>query len=143
MAKVRIATDAQTSVSVDTEVALLRDLDVVTLRARWETIFRRKSRAHLSRQLLFRILAYQIQAERLGDVDPDSRRILDQSGSPEQASSRAAEANRRDSKLRPGTMLDREWNGQMHRVAVMVDGFAWNGSIYPSLTKVAYAITGT
>ena len=31
----------------------------------------------------------------------------------------------------------------MHRVAVLADGFAWNGKTYPSLTKVAFAITGT
>ena len=36
----------------------------------------------------------------------------------------------------------REWNGQ-HRVMVLDDGFAWNGSTYRSLSKVARAITGT
>ena len=40
-------------------------------------------------------------------------------------------------------MLGREWNGRMHRVAVLADGFAWNGKTYPSLSKVAFAITGT
>ena len=45
--------------------------------------------------------------------------------------------------LTPGTMLAREWNGRMQRVAVLADGFAWNGKTYPSLTKVAMAITGT
>ena len=40
-------------------------------------------------------------------------------------------------------MLAREWNGRMHRVAVLADGFAWNGKTYPSLSKVAFAITGT
>ena len=40
-------------------------------------------------------------------------------------------------------MLGREWNGQMHRVAVLAEGFAWNGKTYPSLSKVAFAITGT
>ena len=40
-------------------------------------------------------------------------------------------------------MLEREWNGRMHRVAVLTDGFAWNGKTYPSLSKVAFAITGT
>jgi DNA invertase Pin-like site-specific DNA recombinase len=40
-------------------------------------------------------------------------------------------------------MLAREWNGRMHRVAVLVDGFAWNGKTYPSLSKIALAITGT
>jgi hypothetical protein len=31
----------------------------------------------------------------------------------------------------------------MHRVAVLVDGFAWNGNTYSSLSQVAFAITGT
>ena len=33
--------------------------------------------------------------------------------------------------------------GHMQRVAVRADGFAWNGRTYPSLSKVAFAITGT
>jgi Protein of unknown function (DUF2924) len=45
--------------------------------------------------------------------------------------------------LKPGTMLGREWSGQMQRVAVRADGFAWNGKTYLSLSKVAFAITGT
>jgi len=50
---------------------------------------------------------------------------------------------RRATELHPGTILVREWNGQMQRVAVIADGFAWNGKTYPSLSKVAFAITGT
>ena len=45
--------------------------------------------------------------------------------------------------VRPGTVLGREWNGRMQRVAVRADGFAWNGKTYPSLSQVAFAITGT
>ncbi len=30
-----------------------------------------------------------------------------------------------------------------NQVAVLADGFAWNGKSYPSLSKVAFAITGT
>jgi Protein of unknown function (DUF2924) len=56
---------------------------------------------------------------------------------------RAASMRQRTAELRPGTMLGREWNGQMHRVAVLTEGFAWNGKPYRSLTKVAFAITGT
>ena len=40
-------------------------------------------------------------------------------------------------------MLAREWNGRMQRVAVLADGFTWNGKTYPSLSKIAQAITGT
>ena len=43
----------------------------------------------------------------------------------------------------PGTVLVREWDRQAQRVMVMADGFAWNGQIYDSLSKVAFAITGT
>ena len=62
---------------------------------------------------------------------------------PKDAGQRAVELARHTSPLRPGTVLGREWNGQMHRVAVLSDGFAWHGKTYPSLSKVAYAITGT
>ena len=50
---------------------------------------------------------------------------------------------RRVADLQPGTVLCREWNGQMQRVAVLADGFAWNGKNYPSLSRVAFTITGT
>ena len=51
--------------------------------------------------------------------------------------------DRRRTELKPGTILTREWNGQIHRVMVVDDGFAWNGKTYDSLSKVAFAITGT
>jgi hypothetical protein len=92
---------------------------------------------------LFRVLAYRLQAEVLGDLDGESQRLLDRSVSPEVAGQRAVELARRTADLRPGTVLGRDWNGQMHRVVVLADGFAWNGTTYPSLTKVAFAITGT
>jgi hypothetical protein len=50
---------------------------------------------------------------------------------------------RRTNDLTPGTVLGREWNGQRQRMVVLADGFAWNGKTYPSLSKVAFAITGT
>ena len=78
-----------------------------------------------------------------GDLDAESQRLLDRSASPEDAGQRAVEMARRTADLRPGTVLAREWNGQMHRIAVLADGFAWNGKTYPSLSKVALAITGT
>jgi hypothetical protein len=92
---------------------------------------------------LFRVLAYRLQADVLGDLDGESQRLLDRSVSPEDAGQRAVELARHTAPLLPGTVLGREWNGQMHRVAVLSDGFAWNGKTYPSLSKVAYAITGT
>jgi hypothetical protein len=93
--------------------------------------------------LLFRVLAYRLQADVLGDLDGESQRLLDRSASPQEAAQRAVRLNRGFADLKPGTVLGREWNGQMHRVAVLADGFSWNGKTYPSLTKIALAITGT
>ena len=89
------------------------------------------------------MLAYRLQADQLGDLDSESQRLLDNAASPEAAGKRAVDDGRMIADVRPGTMLAREWNGRMHRVAVLAEGFAWNGKTYPSLSKVASAITGT
>src|SRR3979411_2085290 len=63
--------------SLDIEIARLRGLDVGALRARWDTVFRRRPPPPLPRHLLFRILAYRLQSDQLGELDADSRRLLD------------------------------------------------------------------
>jgi hypothetical protein len=143
MPRVKIGPAQPDQKTIDVEIARLRDLDVGALRARWHTVFGRRPSPHLPRHLLFRVLAYRLQADRFGDLDTESRRLLDGAGSPEDAGRRAADPNRLTTDLRPGTMLAREWNGRMQRVTVLADGFAWNGKTYPSLSKVAQAITGT
>ena len=131
--------------ALDTEVARLRGLDVGGLRARWHTVFRRRAPPHLPRHLLFRILAYRVQADRLGDLDADSRRLLDRiaSGPSDGIDRLVADHNPPRTELRPGTLLTREWEGHLQRVMVLADGFSWNGKTYPSLSKVAFAITGS
>jgi hypothetical protein len=39
-------------------------------------VFRRVAPPHLPRHLLFRVLAYRLQADKLGDLDNDTRRLL-------------------------------------------------------------------
>jgi Protein of unknown function (DUF2924) len=65
--------------ALDVEIARLRELDVGALRSRpvWHSAFGRRSPPHLPRHLLFRILAYRLQAYHLGDLDPESQRLLD------------------------------------------------------------------
>jgi len=143
MLRVRIGPALPDREALDVEIARLRDLDIAALRDRWQTAFGRRPPPHLPRHLLFRILAYRLQADRLGDLDDASRRLLDGSGSPEKAGQNAANLVPLITDVRPGTSLSREWNGHMQRVTVLADGFAWNGKTYPSLSKVAFAITGT
>jgi hypothetical protein len=131
--------------ALDTEIAHLRGLDVGGLRARWRTVFRRRAPPHLARYLLFRILAYRLQADRLGELDADCRRLLDRigSGTSDATDRLVAGLDRYRTELRPGTLLTREWDGHLQRVMVLAEGFSWNGKTYPSLSKVAFAITGS
>jgi len=143
MPRVRIGPALPDREQLDIEITRLRDLDVGELRNRWHAVFGRAAPAHLLRHLLFRVMAYRLQADRLGDLDSESQRLLDHSGSPEKAGQGAVDLVRRIAEVRPGTVLGREWNGRMQRVAVRTDGFAGDGKTYPSLSQVAFAITGT
>ena len=46
-------------------------------------------------------------------------------------------------RLKPGTVLVREYQGERHTVSVVPGGFAWRETTYPSLSTIARAITGT
>jgi hypothetical protein len=143
MPRVRIGPALPDRAALDVEIAHLRVLDVEGLRSRWHAVCGRPAPRHLPRHLLFRILAYRLQADQLGDLDGESRRLLDRSGSPEKAGQSAVDLRRRIAHIRRGTIVSREWNGQMQRVTVLAEGFAWNGKTYSSLSQIAVAITGT
>src|SRR3954467_11254051 len=95
--------------TLNVEIAGLRDLHIRDLRARWHTVFRRRPSPHLPRHLLFRVLAYRLQADRLGALDAECKRLLDGVGPPEDAGQRAMHRDRLTADVRPGTMLAREW----------------------------------
>jgi hypothetical protein len=136
---------ASTKMSIEDEIAHLRGLDLKGLRSRWHGVFQKQAPAHLTRHQLFAIIAYRIQADRLGDLDHETKQVLDRAVAKETTSAmsaRLANFDRKRTELSPGTVLIREWDRQSQRVMVMADGFAWNGQTYDSLSKVAFAITG-
>jgi hypothetical protein len=128
---------------LEDEIARLRDLDLSGLRARWHSVFRRKAPDHLPRHLLYRIIAYRLQAERLGDLDRDTLRFLDRAAEDSRKGGELPAPGHRRHGLQPGTILVREWDGKSQRVMVLDEGFAWNGTTYRSLTEIAFAMTGT
>jgi len=133
-------------VSVETEIAQLRSLGLPDLRRRWRAWFRKPAPEHLPRHLLLAMITYRIQADRLGDLDRETRQLLDTIGITESSSSVIARLKAFDQRqigLTPGTVLVREWDKASHHVMVTDEGFAWNGKTYDSLSQIAFAITGT
>jgi hypothetical protein len=143
MSRVKVSAAGPRRRPIEVEVARLRDLDLGELRARWHTAFGRRPPSSLPCHLLFRVFAYRIQASALGDLDRDCQRLLDQAGLSDSNRRHEVGLKRAIATVQQGTTLSREWKGRMHRVSVLTDGFAWNGKTYPSLSKVAFAITGT
>ena len=120
--------------AIEAEIAHLRSLALDALRRHWRVIFGRTPPAALSKDLLGRMITYRLQEQAFGGLDRESLRFLDglarHGGSPRR-------------RLKPGTVLVRDYHGQRHTVTVVSDGFDWQGATYPSLSAIARAITGT
>jgi hypothetical protein len=146
MPRVKVGAAGLDRKPMEIEIARLRDLDLGTLRARWQSIFRRQPPATLPRHLLFAMIAYYLQAEVLGDLDAETLQLLkriDVAPSKTEVTFLTKILAQRRREFLPGTMLVREWNGQAHRVTVVEHGFSWQGTTYDSLSRIAQAITGT
>src|SRR5688500_652586 len=96
-------------------IAHLRGLDLAGLRACWHSTLGRPAPAHLPKHLLFRMLAYRLQADRLGDLDRETLRLLKHVGAGGRDEMPGLSATQRGPSigraLRPGTILMREWQG--------------------------------
>ena len=69
--------------SIEDEIAQLRDLDLKALRVHWRNAFGKPAPEHLTRHLLFRIIAYRLQADRFGDLDAETLKVLRQAAGQE------------------------------------------------------------
>src|SRR5258708_18536528 len=146
MGKKRRNGRAAAKTSVGDEIVHWRGFDLKGPRARWQSVLQRPAPGHLPRRLLFAIIAYRIQADRFGGLDHETTQVLDRTDPKDTGaamSARLVSFDQKRTELTPGTVLVREWHRRSQRVMVMADGFAWNGQTYDSLSKVAFAITGT
>jgi hypothetical protein len=114
-------------------IKTLPELDRAALIHRWTALFGALPPARTSRSLLVRAVAYKLQESALGGISPAIRRRLTTSGPGAKPPSPAPRA---------GTVLCREWQGEMHQVTVIDGGFLYRGERYASLTRLAHQITG-
>jgi hypothetical protein len=126
--------------TVARRIAELGSLPMAELWAIWDRYFPRRprypNRAHIESRI-----AYKLQEEAFGGLDPALRRRLEAIGA--RHSRIKAGARAREYHFAPGTVLLREWGERGHRVRVTAEGlFEYEGRIFKSLTAVARHITG-
>jgi hypothetical protein len=131
--------------SVLSIVANLGGHDLNGLRRQWRDHLGGEPPTHLPHWLLMRVLAYRLQADAFGDLDKSIRRTL-RSGKEDSVGApfdRREPQTREGVGLKAGALLVREWKGQLERVMILEQGFAWNGQTFGSLSQIAKAMTGT
>jgi hypothetical protein len=74
---------------------------------------------------------------RVLELDPETAKHLDGLVRRDKA-----KANR-PRRIKPGTLLVREYQGDRHTVTVVPNGYVWHETTYASLSVIARAITGT
>ena len=125
---------------LEREIEALADLTRAEMVERWRTHYRTDPPKGISRPLLVRAVAYEIQAKRYGGLKPATdrrlRAIANGTDDGDHGGSNAPPT------LQPGARLIREWNGVSHVVEAIEGGFLWNGDRHRSLSSIARAITG-
>ena len=123
------------------DITSLRDLDTPSLRQRWADLFDIEATSRISRDLLIRAIAWRLQEEVCGGLSNSARRQLARHAQEFRSSGSISISSSAD--LKPGTKLIREWQGRVHEVVIVEDGYVWSGKRYRSLSQIARIITGT
>ena len=118
--------------SLTEEVRLIEAMDLDQLRTVWARRYGAPP-ALRSAPILSMLLAWRVQEDVLGGLDPGLRKLLARKG--------PVRAEGLD--LGIGARLTRNWQGRRVEVVVEPDGFRWEGTLFPSLSAAATAIAGS
>jgi hypothetical protein len=124
---------------VEAKIAGLLDRSTRELRLAWCQLHRTEPPLGISRDLLIRSLAYELQQRAYGSPNRALRRRLQTLAA---ASEKGARAGDPGMVLKAGSTLVREWRGHTHAVLIRENGFEYEGQRYRSLTVIAERITG-
>lgn len=119
----------------------LKTMTAPDLRKKWGELYRAPSPKGASQDFLLRALVHKVQEDHHGGLKPSLQRRLRQMAKTLDANEGADLVPTPMAK--PGTTLVREWQNRKHQVTVLEQGFAYDGRVYDSLSKIAREITGT
>jgi Protein of unknown function (DUF2924) len=121
--------------AIEAEIDRIRSLGLDDLRTLWRTTFRSSPPKGFTKDLVARFICWHIQEQTFGGLDPQTAKVLD---------GYARNNKPPDRRLKAGTVLVREYQGERHTVTVVPGGgYVWRENTYASLSTIARAITGT
>jgi hypothetical protein len=124
---------------VEIEIVELVGRPTRDLRLAWRQLHRTGPPLGLSRDLIIRALANQLQERTDGGANRALRRRLQALAGRFEKGGASFDP---DVVLKTGTTLVRQWGGHAHTVLVRGNGFEYEGKHYRSLTVIAERITG-
>ena len=124
--------------ALEAEIARIRALGFHDLRTLWRSTFRALPPLAFTKDLMARFICWHIQEQALGGLDQNATRLLEGL-----ARGNKPTAGHRSRRLKAGTVLVREYQGERHTVTVAGDGYVWREATFASLSTIARAITGT
>ena len=123
------------------QIGAVIKLSADDLRRRWCRMFRCPPPHQASVDFLRRAVVHRLQEESLHRLASGTRRRLVRLA--EEIERRAARPQVQRPTHKPGTRLVREWQDALHEVEVLIEGYAYRGERYDSLSEIARQITGT
>jgi hypothetical protein len=126
---------------IERELAQLAQSTIAVLRARWRAEFRAAPPPAFGPDLLRRSLAYKLQEDAFGKLSTATQRELDRLVA--QIEKNPTARLQLPRRIKPGSVLVRDWQGKTHRVTILVRGFEYGERTYQSLSEIARLITGT
>ncbi len=148
------------SLNINKEVACMKRMVTPELKDHFEDVCGERPRSG-NRDWMIKKIAWRLQANEEGGLPErvrqralaladdanlrvrPTRGIIEQVESAEEATSLPT-ADARDPRLPPaGTIISKAYKGQQLAVLVRQDSFEFNGEIYPSLSAISNAVTGS
>ena len=149
------------AVDVAAELQVLKGMTVPELRAKYASVWNEEARSRNKPHLIKRII-WRLQAEEQGSLSERARRraeeladesllrvrpprnlVVGEALTPTERTEVSGFEPRGDRRLPPpGSVIKKEYKGEIIAVVVLRDGFEFRGERYRSLSAIAKAVTG-
>lgn len=135
------------------QIMSLKDVSLDELKAKYIEVFGQESPSCSNKVFLWRRIAHRLQEMTYEELSEKAKgRIKTLIAQYDPVNNKALRPTNNDGKAKkqsrdmrlpiPGTVISKDYKGQMYEVRVLEKGFEYKGKVYKSLTAIAKEVTG-